>query len=258
MRMTRHRRKRSGISSAGRADAPHRMTRARRRHLCWKRYRDERLRQASAILSMGTFCLAQLPVERADADALHPVAQAYDGLREVESESHTVHAKHLLEKKKADNLRACQEADARLQQAEQHLANCQAELRIYAKTSLKSRIVEEHRALWQAECERAQLERDRAELVWTDCQVEALEIERSLAKFSHAPSASVRTGFTYDSWSGSPDARKGHQVIMPVQASYQKDSFAVRVESGLFAQAQDEWMNFHNFIGMMDTNLKAS
>lgn len=261
MRMTRHRRKRSGLSSAGHTDAPHRMTRARRRHLCWKRYRDEHLRQVSAILSMGTFCLMQLPVERVAADALHPVAQAYDGLREVESESRTAHAKHLLEKKKAVNLRACQEADARLQQAEQHLANCQAELRIYAKTSLKSRIVEEHRARWQAECERAQLERDQAELVWTDCQVEVLEIERSLAKFSRTPSASVRTGLTYASWSGSsgsPDARKGHQVIMPVQASYQKNSFAVRVESGLFAQAQDEWMNFHNFIGMMDTNLKAS
>lgn len=165
MRMTRHRRKRSGLSSAGHTDAPHRMTRARRRHLCWKRYRDEHLRQVSAILSMGTFCLMQLPVERVAADALHPVAQAYDGLREVESESRTAHAKHLLEKKKAVNLRACQEADARLQQAEQHLANCQAELRIYAKTSLKSRIVEEHRARWQAECERAQLERDQAELV---------------------------------------------------------------------------------------------
>lgn len=107
MRMTRHRRKRSGLSSIGHTDVPHRMTRARRRHLCWKRYRDERLQQASAILSMGTFCLAQLPVERAAADALHPVAQAYDGLQEVEAESRTVHAKHLLEKKKAVNLRAC-------------------------------------------------------------------------------------------------------------------------------------------------------
>ena len=57
-----------------------------------------------------------------------------------------------------------------------HLANCQAELRGYAETSLKSRIVEEHRQRWQAECERAQEERDAAEITWTDCQVEALEI----------------------------------------------------------------------------------
>lgn len=258
MRMTRHRRKRSGLSSIGHTDVPHRMTRARRRHLCWKRYRDERLQQASAILSMGTFCLAQLPVERAAADALHPVAQAYDGLQEVEAESRTVHAKHLLEKKKAVNLRACQEADARLQQAEQHLANCQAELRIYAKTSLKSRIVEEHRARWQAEYERAQLERDQAELAWTDCQVEALEIERSLANLSRVSSTSVRTGLTYASWSGSPDAHKGHQVIMPVQASYQKDSFAVRAEGGIFAQAQDGSMNSRNITGTMDTDLEAT
>lgn len=258
MRMTRHRRKRSGLSSAGCTDAPHRMTCASRRHLRSERCRDERLRRASAILSMGAFCLAQLPVERAAADALHPVAQAYDGIREVESESRTAHAQHLLEKKKAANLRACQEAEARLQQAEQHLESCQAELRIYARTSLKSRIVEEHRGRWQAECERAQLERDQAELAWTDCQVEALEIERSLAKLSKISSSSVRTGFTFASWSGVSDARKGHQVILPVQASYQKDLFSVRARGGLFTQAQDERMNSHNITGMMDTDVEAS
>lgn len=87
-----------------------------------------------------------LPFQRVSAaDVLHPVSQAHADLREVESESRRSHMKHQLEKQKAANARACQVADMRLHQAEVHLANCQAELRVYAETSLKSRIVEEHR-----------------------------------------------------------------------------------------------------------------
>lgn len=258
MRMTRRRRKRSGLSSVGRTAASHRMTRARRRRWCWKQYRDVRLRQASAIVSMGAFYLTQLPLPRASADSLPPVAQAHEGLREVEAESRNAHAKHLLEKKKNANVRACQEADARLQQAEKHLADCRAELRIYEKTSFKGRIVEEHRERWQVEYEHAQLERDRAELAWTDCHVEAMEIGRSLAKLTGDAGSSVSMGITYDSWSSSSGTRDGHQLIMPVQASYQKDSFTIRANGGIFAQAKDSFTNYRNITGMMDTDLEAS
>lgn len=258
MRMTRHRRKRSGLSSIGRTEASHRMTRARRRRWRWKRYSDERLRQASAIVSMGAFYLTQLPLSRVDASPLSPVAQAYDGLREVETESRSAHAKHLLEKKKAVNARACQEAELQLQQAERHLAECKDELQIYEKTSIKGRVVEEHREHWRAECERAQMERNRAELVWTDCQVEALEIERNLDNLARTSRSSVCLGVTYGSWSDSSGTRDGHQMVMPVQAAYQKDSFAVRANGGLFVQAQDSSMNVHNITGMMDTDLEAA
>lgn len=260
MRMTRRRRKRAGLAKdVWAVDSPPRLTRLHRREMRLKKWRQVRLRQVSALVSMGTFCLMNLPFQRVSAaDVLHPVSQAHADLREVESESRRSHMKHQLEKQKAANARACQVADMRLHQAEVHLANCQAELRVYAETSLKSRIVEEHRQRWQAECERAQEERDAAEITWTDCQVEALEIEKKLAGLSRSEGLSIRTGITYVSWSSSSGSYDGHQVILPLQADYQKDSLSVKVKSGLFAQSQDVKLNIQNITGMMDTDIEAS
>ena len=257
MRMTRRRRKKAGLDKGvWAADSPPRLTRRHRRERRLEKYRQARLRRASALVSMGTFCLMQLPFQRVSAaDVFHPVSQAHDDLREIELESRRSHVKHQLEKRKAANVRACQEADMRLQQAEMHLADCQAELRVYAKTSFKSRIVEEHRQRWQAECERAQAERDAAEIAWTDCQVEALEIEKELAGLSHSEGSSIRTGITYVSWSSSSGSYDGHQAIVPLQAAYQKDSLSAKVESGLFSQSQDSALNVQNITGMMDTDL---
>ena len=73
-----------------------------------KKWRQVRLRQVSALVSMGTFCLMNLPFQRVSAaDVLHPVSQAHADLREVESESRRSHMKHQLEKQKAANARAC-------------------------------------------------------------------------------------------------------------------------------------------------------
>ena len=99
-----------------------------------------------------------------------------------------------------------------LSEVQQYLDHCTSELRIYETTIFHNELVKQRYTYWQQEKEKAAAAKDRAELLLTDKQVEALELERHLRRLQDE--SYVETGLTYSSWSGE---RSGSQLVMPVQ-----------------------------------------
>lgn len=119
-----------------------------------------------------------------------------------------------------------------LSEAQQYLDHCTSELRIYETTSFHNELVKQRYTYWQQEKEKAAAAKDRAELLLTDKQVEALELERHLRRLQDE--SYVETGLTYSSWSGE---RSGSQLVMPVAASLQKDDWSLQARAVSYTSA---------------------
>lgn len=120
-----------------------------------------------------------------------------------------------------------------LSEAQQYLDHCTSELRIYETTIFHNELVKQRYTYWQQEKEKAAAAKDRAELLLTDKQVEALELERHLRRLQDE--SYVETGLTYSSWLGE---RSGSQLVMPVAASLQKDDWSLQAKGGFLYQRE--------------------
>ena len=211
------------------------------RHFRDRQRRGRQLRQSLACLSAGSLCLLPFAHARAMAGSLNPWTQSQENLRELSQTSHEHHERQRLTKEKSRNAQEEQQAQKELLAARQHLEMCQTELKIYEQTQFRNQLIEERRAYWQQETAKAAAARDRAEISLTDNQVRVLEIERQLQDLDKKNQ--VKTGMAYASWSGGTSrpagADKGSQLILPVEASYEKDGFSAQAKGGFLWQNQE-------------------
>ncbi len=135
-----------------------------------------------------------------------------------------------------------------LSEAQQYLDHCTSELRIYETTSFHNELVKQRYTYWQQEKGKAAAAKDRAELLLTDKQVEALELERHLRRLQDE--SYVETGLTYSSWSGE---RSGSQLVMPVQLLCRRT--IGRCRPGRFLIPARIWPS--DFSSLLDTEVEG-
>lgn len=135
-----------------------------------------------------------------------------------------------------------------LSEAQQYLDQCTSELRIYETTSFHNELVKQRYTYWQQEKGKAAAAKDRAELLLTDKQVEALELERHLRRLQDE--SYVETGLTYSSWSGE---RSGSQLVMPVQLLCRRT--IGRCRPGRFLIPARIWPS--DFSSLLDTEVEG-